>query len=77
MKVINHEIDSIEIISEKYFSYQGCDNCRNQLGNDVYKVKANFDNFTDYYNILLCDDCLNTYYSGTELNENCFNLFLI
>jgi len=77
MKVFNHQIDSLEIISENFFSYDGCDNCRNDLGNEVYRVKANFDDFTDYHNLHLCDDCLNAYYNGTELDQNCYNLFLI
>ena len=78
MKIAGHQINSIqEIPDTKSFRYNGCGNCSNGLGTETTTCKAWYDNHNYYFRIVLCDDCLNAYYNNDDLNELCFNRFLI
>lgn len=77
MQIGNVQIDSMKQISEKYFNYFGCNNCNNKLGNDITEYKAYFNKFTDYYEINLCDDCINAYYNSGNLPNGCKNIYKI
>ena len=68
-------VDSIEVPEEMEFRYGGCENCANNLGNNVYKVKAHVRGFTDYYDLFLCHGCVCTYYNADPLPEDCKNAF--
>ncbi len=75
MKINNDKIISLEHSLTKTFDYNGCENCNNNLGNDVYTTKAYFDNFKDYYIIQLCHECLCAWHNAEVLDKNCKNTF--
>ena len=76
MKINNEDIVSVEIIEDDpSFSYEGCDNCDNGLGGDVYMCKAWVEGFHDYYSIRLCHSCVLTYANAEPLDEECENIF--
>ena len=78
MKIAGYQIDSIEKIPDtKSFRYSGCDNCSNGLGTETTKCRAWVNHHNNYFNIALCDNCLNSYYNAEQLEELCFNRFLI
>ncbi len=60
--------------NEPYFTWSGCDNCDNNLGNNVYDCHAHPENnFDNYYEVQLCGDCLCAYWNGDSLYDNCRN----
>jgi len=87
MKINGNEIFGLddgeeEEDAEKYFSYAGCDNCNNGLGNDVYDCKAWFwknKHFkdSDFYEVKICHSCLCAHYNGGELEDGCQNIYEI
>jgi len=83
MKINNQQIIAISKVNEDdepYFSYEGCENCGNGLGNDVedYKAVTSFQHSKDdYYEIKLCAMCLCAYHNGDPLDEDCRNLLFI
>lgn len=60
------------ISEESDFRYQGCDNCNNQLGNDVYEVIIE-----DEFDAYVCCECILADWYGEELPEDCQNVFNI
>lgn len=89
MKINKDEIFGLEEIKaegvecpEKYFSYIGCDNCNNGLGNDVYDCRAWFwideeKLESSFYEIKICGDCLYSYHYGEEIDKECENIYNI
>lgn len=78
MKINGEQIISLEDDRElKYFSYNGCDNCDNGLGNDVYRCKAYTKGFVNFYSVGLCHECLCAHHNGDCLNEDCQDVFTI
>lgn len=66
---------------EGYFSYNGCDNCANGLGNIVFdciayteKWRAGEDDLA-YYEVRLCPECIYAYHNGEPVDENCKDVF--
>ena len=82
MKINNDIIMGLDISEETHFSWSGCDNCNNGLGNTVYDVEAHFEtgndeNRFDYYEIKLCPGCVNTWHNAEPLPEECNNVYNI
>jgi len=93
MKINGNEIFSLQEIirsddgvddmdAEKYFSYSGCSNCNDNLGNDVYDCKAWFweneaTREADYYEVKICNSCLCAYHNGEGMDEDCQNIYEI
>lgn len=80
MKINNDQILALEPDDQKVFLHEGCGNCGNGLGNDVFNCYANFkkdDGKWEYYEIFLCHKCLCAYHNGDDLDESCKNRFNI
>lgn len=67
----------LEVPFSRHFSRSGCDNCANGLGNDVFACKAHDMQLEDYYEVNLCNDCLQAHFYSTELPEDCENIWSI
>lgn len=82
MQINNDEILSLEVPKdeqEEYFTYRGCDNCNDSLGNDITPCKAWTDHQDPlgYYEIDLCWNCICAYHNATELHFDCQNIYEI
>jgi len=73
MEIDGTKILSLEISEEPHFSWRGCDNCGNRLGNNVYDCNAYFKE--DYFEIALCEMCILAHEYGEELDSECMNKF--
>ena len=86
MKINDKEVMSICPDDEDdgvYFSYEGCENCNNGLGDDVRDVqlfvagKDGTISLKDWFDVRLCHTCLCAYYNAEELPDDCQNVFEI
>jgi hypothetical protein len=72
-------IADVEEEKEGYFSYNGCSNCGNNLGNNVQDtlVYTEKTGWKDHYEMQFCHSCLCAYHNGDDLDESCKNIFKI
>ena len=66
----HNEVNTCDIIdndSEGYFSWSGCDCCKNSLGQTVYDCHGYSPKNKEIYELgQICGDCIGYFYNGTE-----------
>jgi len=80
MKINDEQVIGLDNCPHHYFSTNGCDNCNNKLGQDIYQCKAYLKRERweeDHCVVNLCQSCLNSYFNGEPLEEDCQNKFHI
>lgn len=77
MKIEVETIQTMDVMSEGFFSFSGCENCANGLGNDVYETKCFFsDGMQDHFEINLCHNCIYQFYYGDAVKDtDCNDVF--